>query len=118
MIFVEAPHGIGVVERREVHSATTVLVCSGLECATDAGRKRDSFEEGVEVRVFNKLGEVRCIATINHSLRPGVVCIPKGTWDHNTLSGNTANVLVPDTLTDIAGGACFNDARVQIATTE
>ena len=76
------------------------------------------IEEGVEVRVFNKLGEVRCIATINHSLRPGVVCIPKGTWDHNTLAGNTANVLVPDTLTDIAGGACFNDARVQIATTE
>ena len=73
------------------------------------------IEEGVEVRVFNELGEVRCVATINRSLRPGVACIPKGTWDHNTLSGNTANVLVPDTLTDIAGGACFNDARVQIS---
>jgi hypothetical protein len=23
-------------------------------------------------------------------------------------------VLVPDTLTDIGGGACFNDARVQV----
>jgi len=23
--------------------------------------------------------------------------------------------LVPDTLTDLAGGACFNDARVQVA---
>lgn len=76
------------------------------------------IEEGVEVRVFNELGEVRCLATINASMRPGVACIPKGTWDHNTLSGNTANVLVPDTLTDIAGGACFNDARVQIACTK
>ncbi len=76
------------------------------------------IEEGVEVRVFNELGEVRCVATINRSLRPGVACIPKGTWDHNTLSGNTANVLVPDTLTDIAGGACFNDARVQISPAE
>ncbi len=71
--------------------------------------------DGAEVRVFNELGEVRCTAMVNHALRPGVVCIPKGTWDHNTRSGNTANVLVPDTLTDIGGGACFNDTRVQVA---
>ncbi len=77
-----------------------------------------SIEEGGEVRVFNGLGEVLCTATINPLLRPGVVCIPKGTWDHNTHSGNTANVLVPDTLTDIGGGACFNDARVQVAGVE
>ena len=51
-------------------------------------------------------------------MRAGVAYIPKGTWDHNTLSGNTANALVPDSLTDIAGGACFNDTRVQIAVTE
>jgi anaerobic selenocysteine-containing dehydrogenase len=73
------------------------------------------IEEGAEVRVFNELGEVRCTATLNPALRAGVVCIPKGTWDHNTRSGNTANVLVPDTLTDVAGGACFNDARVEVA---
>ena len=77
-----------------------------------------SIEEGAEVRVFNDLGEVHCVATINVSMRPGVACIPKGTWDHNTLSGNTGNALVPDTLTDIAGGACFNDARVEIARAE
>ena len=76
------------------------------------------IKEGAEVRVFNEQGEVRCVATINRSMRAGVVCIPKGTWDHNTLSGNTANSLVPDSLTDIAGGACFNDTRVQIAITE
>ena len=28
--------------------------------------------------------------------------------------GNTANALVADTETDIGGGACFNDARVEI----
>ena len=27
----------------------------------------------------------------------------------------TGTALVPDTLTDIGGGACFNDARVQVA---
>jgi len=74
-----------------------------------------SIGEGDEVRVFNELGEVRCRATVNPALRPGVACLPKGIWDHNTLSGNTGNTLVPDTLTDVAGGACFNDARVQIA---
>ena len=26
----------------------------------------------------------------------------------------TRNALVPDTLTDLGGGACFNDARVQV----
>jgi len=76
------------------------------------------ISEGARVRVFNESAEVHCVATINRSIRPGVAYIPKGTWDHNTLSGNTANALVPDNLTDIAGGACFNDTRVQIAVTE
>ena len=29
--------------------------------------------------------------------------------------GLTANAFVPDTLSDLAGGACFNDARVDVA---
>ena len=74
-----------------------------------------AISNGDEVRMFNELGEVRCRAGINADLRPGVVCFPKGLWDHNTLSGNTGNVLVPDTLTDLGGGACFNDTRVQVA---
>jgi len=74
-----------------------------------------SIGDGDTVRVFNESGEVRCPATINPALRLGVACLPKGTWDHNSLSGNTGNVLVPDTLTDIAGGACFNDTRVQVS---
>ena len=40
--------------------------------------------------------------------------LPKGLWARSTFNGATANALVPDTLTDIAGGACFNDARVQV----
>ena len=30
------------------------------------------------------------------------------------MNGLTATALVPDTLTDIGGGACFNDARVEV----
>ena len=45
----------------------------------------------------------------------GPVILPKGLWMRNTWNQQTANALAPDTLTDIAGGACFNDARVDVA---
>ena len=71
--------------------------------------------DGDRVRVFNALGEVRCRARLDAGLRAGVVLLPKGLWRHNTESGTTANALAPDTLTDLGGGACFNDARVEVA---
>jgi hypothetical protein len=43
------------------------------------------------------------------------VSLPKGLWRRSTRNGVTATALVPDTLTDIGAGACFNDARVQVA---
>jgi anaerobic selenocysteine-containing dehydrogenase len=69
---------------------------------------------GDAVRIWNDLGEVRVAARLNPDLRQGVVYLPKGLWSHNTLSGNTANALAPDTYTDLGQGACFNDARVEI----
>ena len=70
--------------------------------------------DGDRVRVFNELGEVRCGARLEPGIRPGVVFLPKGIWRHNTESGTTATALAPTTLTDLAGGACFNDARVEV----
>ena len=70
--------------------------------------------EGDAVRVFNTRGEVRCYVTIGTWIRPGTVSLPKGLWRKHTTNGYTANALVPDTLTDLGGGACFNDARVQV----
>lgn len=70
--------------------------------------------DGDRVRVWNGFGEVRCLAIRNAGLRPGTAVIPKGIWSHNTLNGGTASTLSPDTLTDLGGGACFNDARVQV----
>ena len=67
------------------------------------------------VRVFNELGEVHCPVALNKDIRPGTVSLPKGLWRKSTYNGMTSNALVPDTLTDIGGGACFNDARVQVA---
>jgi anaerobic selenocysteine-containing dehydrogenase len=70
--------------------------------------------DGDPVRIFNELGEVHCEASITPEIRPGTVSLPKGLWAQSTFNGSTACALAPDTLTDIAGGACFNDARVQI----
>jgi anaerobic selenocysteine-containing dehydrogenase len=67
------------------------------------------------VRIFNALGEVQCPVALNPDLRRGTVSLAKGLWRKSTFNGSTSNALVPDTLTDLGGGACFNDARVQVA---
>jgi len=71
--------------------------------------------DGDLVRVFNDLGEVHCPLQVAPAIRPGTVSMPKGLWRRSVRNSTTTNALVPDTLTDIAGGACFNDARVQVA---
>jgi anaerobic selenocysteine-containing dehydrogenase len=73
-----------------------------------------SISDGDPVRVFNELGEVHCEASVTPEIRSGAVSLAKGLWARSTVNGATANALVPDSLTDIAGGACFNDARVQV----
>jgi anaerobic selenocysteine-containing dehydrogenase len=67
------------------------------------------------VRVFNSRGEVHCPVALNKDIRQGTVSLAKGLWRKSTYNGLTSNALVPDSLTDIGGGACFNDARVQVA---
>jgi anaerobic selenocysteine-containing dehydrogenase len=67
------------------------------------------------VRIFNDLGEVHCPVALDKDIRPGTVSLAKGVWRKNTYNGSTSNALCPDTLTDLGGGACFNDARVQVA---
>jgi anaerobic selenocysteine-containing dehydrogenase len=79
----------------------------------DAGTR--GIAAGDAVRVWNELGEVRVTARLNPDLQAGVVLLPKGMWSRHTFSGNTANALAPDTFTDLGQGACFNDARVEVA---
>lgn len=66
------------------------------------------------VRMFNELGEVRLPVRVTPLVRRGTVAMPKGVWRRSIANGFTSNVLVPDNLTDLGAGACFNDARVQI----
>jgi anaerobic selenocysteine-containing dehydrogenase len=70
--------------------------------------------DGDPIRVFNALGEVHCEASVTPEVRPGTVALPKGLWARSTFNGATPNALVPDDLSAIGGGACFNDTRVQV----
>ena len=72
------------------------------------------LKEGDAVRIFNPLGEVRCGLQVGAWIRPGTVSLPKGLWRRHTANGYTGTALVPDSLTDLGGGACFNDARVEV----
>lgn len=78
----------------------------------DAARR--GIASGDAVRVWNALGEVRCVAAVTGRVRAGTASLEKGLWRKDTANGATSNALVPDSLTDFAGGACFNDARVQV----
>ena len=75
------------------------------------------IDDGDAIRMFNNLGETRVRAKLSHLVRSGTVAMPKGVWRRHTANGFTSNALVPDSLSDLGGGACFNDARVQVEKT-
>jgi len=87
---------------------------ASLQMHPDDADARD-LSTGDTVRIFNALGEVHCTVTVNADMRRGTVGLPKGLWRMSTFNGSTANALVSDELTDIGGGAVFNDARVEVA---
>ncbi|MBL8776304.1 MAG: molybdopterin-dependent oxidoreductase [Acidimicrobiales bacterium] len=69
---------------------------------------------GDAVVVTNGRHEVHVPLAIGSDVRPGVAVMPKGLWCTATPEGWTANVFAPDSLSDLAGGARFNDARVEV----
>jgi anaerobic selenocysteine-containing dehydrogenase len=70
--------------------------------------------EGDRVRVFNDVGEVVCRARVTDRIRSGVVLIPKGAWRASSGNGATATALCSADVNPVAGGACYNDARVEV----
>jgi anaerobic selenocysteine-containing dehydrogenase len=73
------------------------------------------LRDGLRVRVWNDLGEVRLPLRVSDAVPPGVVCTLKGAWLRTSGNGQTVSALCPAHHADIAGGACFNDARVEVA---
>jgi anaerobic selenocysteine-containing dehydrogenase len=74
-----------------------------------------SLTDGAGVKVWNDLGEVHLWLKVTDAVRPGVVSTLKGTWLRTSDNGQTVSALCPGHHADIAGGACFNDTRVEVA---
>ncbi len=72
-------------------------------------------KDGQRVRVWNDLGEVRLPARVTDGVPRGVVSSLKGAWMRTSDNGQTISALCPATHADICEGACYNDARVDVA---
>lgn len=70
--------------------------------------------DGAWVRLFNDLGEVEIRARVSDEVPAGVVSMPKGVWRKSTGNGFTSTALIADEVGEIGGGACYNDARVEM----
>ncbi|MEX1105959.1 MAG: molybdopterin-dependent oxidoreductase [Ilumatobacteraceae bacterium] len=77
------------------------------------------LEAGQAVRVANRLGSVVVPLEVGPDVRPGVAVMSKGVWLRNHEADDTGatwgvNVLTPATADALVGGACFNDATVEV----
>ena len=70
--------------------------------------------EGQAVVVENDLAALEVTVSIDDTMRPGVVMMPKGIWLRHHPEGLGVSALCPDTGTAQVNGACFNDARVEV----
>ncbi len=73
------------------------------------------LRDGAVVKVWNELGEVFLPLSVTAAIRPGVVCSAKGAWLRTSSNGQTVSALAPTHKADLAEGACYNDARVEVA---
>ena len=117
-----APSGKSRTSRRPAASTTMVSSTLGefnypalAVSVNPADAERRGIVDGETVRVFNELGEVICHARVDLCVREGVVSMPKGAWRKSSMNGKTSTALCPAHLNVVGGGACFNDARVEIA---
>ena len=78
----------------------------------DAAQRKLIDAQRVIVR--NDVASIEIDLVIDETMRPGVCFIPKGLWMRATQTGLTSNAFAPDDLNDLASGACFNDARVEV----
>lgn len=80
-----------------------------------ADARARGLADGARVRVWNDLGEVHLRVRVTDAVPPGVVATAKGAWLGTSDNGQTVTALCPAHHADLAEGACFNDARVEVA---
>jgi anaerobic selenocysteine-containing dehydrogenase len=80
-----------------------------------ADARERGLRDGEVVRVWNDLGEVHLRVRVTDRVPPGVVVTLKGAWLRTSDNGQTVSALCPPHHADLAQGACFNDARVELS---
>jgi anaerobic selenocysteine-containing dehydrogenase len=85
-----------------------------LEMHPDDAKAR-GLRDKARVKVWNDLGQVHLTLEITDSVPRGVVCSLKGAWMRTSDNGQTISALAPAHHADISEGACYNDARVEVA---
>jgi anaerobic selenocysteine-containing dehydrogenase len=73
------------------------------------------LKDGATVKVWNDLGQVFLTLRVTATVREGVVSSDKGAWLRTSPNGQTVSALAPTHKADLAFGACFNDARVEVS---
>ena len=70
--------------------------------------------DGQRIKLVNQQAEVVLNLHLSDRVKPGLVYVPKGAWNADSESGITINALIPGHKADMADGACYNDAQVDI----
>ena len=93
-----------------------IVIVGGHSCPRALSRRPSKEKTAMQALFFRQALLIRqAMTTFGDAIARGTVSLAKGLWRRHTFNGSTATALAPDTLTDIGGGACFNDARVQVA---
>ncbi|WP_102346213.1 molybdopterin-containing oxidoreductase family protein [Bacillus sp. Marseille-P3661] len=71
------------------------------------------IEEGQKVRVWNQRGECELTAAVGENVLRGVV-VTQGLWSNSADYKDRVNVLTPDRIADMGGGATFFSGRVAV----
>jgi anaerobic selenocysteine-containing dehydrogenase len=80
--------------------------------ADDAARL--GIRSSDQVRVYNERGACVLIASVDESVRPGVVCAPSVRWARRAADKRNVNALTSERLTDSGGGPTFYSCLVQV----
>jgi anaerobic selenocysteine-containing dehydrogenase len=79
-----------------------------------ADAKKRQISQHDIIIIYNDLGKIKSRVYISERVRTGVVVLPKGAWRKSSLNGATATALCPTHVNVVGGGACYNDARVEV----
>jgi anaerobic selenocysteine-containing dehydrogenase len=97
--FGNLPAGVHAGSRVEIHP-------------DDAARR--GIQNGATVRLFNDRGSCVLIASVDHTVAPGVVCAQSVRWNKRSVGAGNVNALTSQRLTDMGGGPTFYNTLVEV----